>query len=283
MLSSSNSYRMKHDHSLLSLSRTSSSKIAPSNYITCTAFIVDPFSINDNKPLVGKSSPLSYSRLSRTRTGISTLIRSLLTIISIPAIIPTFRRLSLPIQLSPTPSLGRKVTGTLFGNRRGHVSFAVQFDPRSAPVLIIELSISTAALVKEMSSGLVRIALECEKKQHSRLSGRRGEIKLFNEPTWMTYCNGRNCGYASARACSDSDWYALSTVQSVSVGAGVLPVLEGGRKSSAGGSCGESEGEFLYMRARFQRVVGSRDSEAYYMMNMDGNGGPELSIFLLRV
>ncbi|KAL7585547.1 hypothetical protein Lser_V15G42580 [Lactuca serriola] len=280
---SSNSYRMKHDHGLLSLSRNSSSKITPSNYITCTLFVIDPNCINDNKPLVGKSSPLSYSRLSRTRSGISTLIRSLLTVISIPAIIPTFRWLSLPTQLSPTPSLGRKVTGTLFGNRRGHVSFAVQYDPRSAPVLIIELAVSTAALVKEMSSGQVRITLECEKQQHSGLSSRRGDSKLFNEPTWTMYCNGRNYGYASSRACSDSDWHTLSTVQRVSVGAGVLPVLEGSRKSSAGGSCGESEGEFLYMRARFQRVVGSRDSEAYYMMNMDGNRGPEFSIYLLRV
>lgn len=68
----------------------------------------------------------------------------------------------------------------------------------------------------------------------------------------------------------------LSTVQSVSVGAGVIPVLEDG------GGCG-SEGELMYMRARFERVVGSRDSEAFYMLNPDGNGGPELSIFLLRL
>jgi uncharacterized protein (TIGR01570 family) len=49
-----------------------------------------------------------------------------------------------------------------------------------------------------------------------------------------------------------------------------------------GGGCGGSEGELMYMRARFERVVGSRDSEAFYMLNPDGNGGPELSIFLLR-
>ncbi|KAI3750291.1 hypothetical protein L2E82_20925 [Cichorium intybus] len=277
----SNSYRMQHD-GLLSLSRNSSSKIIPSHYITSTSLIIDPFSVADNKPLVGNDSPTSFSHLSGTRSGICTLIRSFVSVISIPAIIPAFRRLSMPIQLSLTPSVGRKVTGTLFGNRKGHVSFAVQYNPQSAPVLIIELALSTAALVKEMSSGLVRIALECE-KQHSRLGARGGNGKLFNEPTWTMYCNGRNYGYAFSRACLDSDWHALSTVQSVSVGAGVLPMLEGGRKSNAGGSGGGSEGEFLYMRARFQRVVGSRDSEAYYMMNLDGNGGPELSIFLLRI
>jgi uncharacterized protein (TIGR01570 family) len=39
----------------------------------------------------------------------------------------------------------------------------------------------------------------------------------------------------------------------------------------------------MYMRAKFERVVGSRDSEAFYMINPDGNAGPELSIYLLRV
>ncbi|KAL4558048.1 hypothetical protein LXL04_036244 [Taraxacum kok-saghyz] len=263
---------MKHD-GILSLSRNSSSKIIPSTYITSTSFIADPSSAVDNK-----GSPLSFGRLSRTRSGISTLIRSFLTVISIPAIIPTFRWLSLP---TLTPSLGRRVTGTLFGNRRGRVSFAVQYDPRSTPVLIIELAMSTATLVKEMSSGLVRIALECEKHQ-SRVGARGGDAsgKLFNEPTWTMYCNGRKCGYAASRACSESDWHVLNTVQSVSVGAGVIPVVEDGGKSNSGGG---SEGELLYMRARFDRVVGSRDSEAYYMMNPDGNGGPELSIFLLRI
>lgn len=123
--------------------------------------------------------------------------------------------------------------------------------------------------MKEMSSGLLRIALECEK------SG--GAVRLFGEPAWTMYCNGRTCGYAQARACTESDWHVLSTVQSVSAGAGVIPVVDDGRKCSA------SEGELLYMRARFERVVGNRDSEAFYMLNPDGNGGPELSIFLLRI
>jgi uncharacterized protein (TIGR01570 family) len=60
------------------------------------------------------------------------------------------------------------------------------------------------------------------------------------------------------------------------MGAGVIPA-----------ACGGGEGDVMYMRARFERVVGSRDSEAFYMMNPDsstgGNGGPELSIYLLRV
>lgn len=131
-----------------------------------------------------------------------------------------------------------------------------------------------------MSSGLVRIALECEKTAPAAATpgGSRRRVGLFQEPMWTMYCNGRKCGYALSRACTDSDWHVLSTVQSVSVGAGVIPVVDDGRKISAA-----TEGELLYMRAKFERVVGSRDSEAFYMMNPDGNGGPELSIFLLRI
>lgn len=141
---------------------------------------------------------------------------------------------------------------------------------------------STSSLVKEMSSGLVRIALESEKVPVS-VPGKttttttvRGR-KLFQEPAWTMYCNGRKCGLAVSRACVDFDWHVLSTIRSVSVGAGMIPVVDDGRKGAG------SEGELLYMRARFERVVGSRDSEAFYMMNPDGNGGPELSIFLLRI
>ncbi|CAL1352414.1 unnamed protein product [Linum trigynum] len=183
------------------------------------------------------------------------------------------------------PRLGRKVTGTLFGYRRGHVTFAVQDGPGSDPALLLELAMSTATLVKEMSSGLVRIALECDKSRSSAAEAG----KLFDEAEWSMYCNGRKCGYAAARRCCNAlDARVLNTVRTVSVGAGVIPAtcaLEdgkgGGGKDRTAASCGE--GELLYMRARFERVVGSRDSEAFYMMNPDGSGGPELSVFLLRL
>ena len=61
-------------------------------------------------------------------------------------------------------SMGSSVTGTIFGRRRGRVHLALQTDPRAPPALMVELSAySTDALVREMSSGLVRIALECQK------------------------------------------------------------------------------------------------------------------------
>ncbi|VAI85581.1 unnamed protein product [Triticum turgidum subsp. durum] len=162
---------------------------------------------------------------------------------------------------------------------------------------------STGALVREMSSGLVRIALECEKTptpahtgntvrtilatyalytclcdrstsyvyMHAGGERERRRTALVEEPTWRAYCNGRKCGYAVRRECGAEEWRLLRAVEPVSVGAGVVP------------DGGAGEGDLMYMRARFERVVGSRDSEAFYMINPDGNGGPELSIYLLRV
>ncbi|XP_010262483.1 PREDICTED: protein MIZU-KUSSEI 1-like [Nelumbo nucifera] len=162
--------------------------------------------------------------------------------------------------------LGTRVVGTLFGNRRGHVHFAFQEDPKSYPAFLIELATPTSGLVREMASGLVRIALECEK-----VVDKKG-VRLLQEPLWRTYCNGKKCGYATKRECGPEEWKVLKAVEPISMGAGVLP-----------GNGAGSDGELMYMRAKFERVVGSRDSEAFYMMNPDGTGGPELSIYLLRV
>lgn len=265
---------------LITLQRSSSAarstrKILPSNHSRCSSsFPPEIDEISDNLLVPKHYSPVNISKPQFPKR-LSSVLRSLLNFLSFPTVLPTCKWLSIPSNLSLSPSLGRKVTGTLFGLRRGHVSFAVQLDPRSEPLLLLELAMSTSSLVKEMSSGLVRIALECEKVGPAQ-PGR--SKKLFQEPAWTMYCNGRKCGYAVSRACGESDLHVLGTVQSVSVGAGVIPVVEDGKKSGA-----SSEGELLYMRARFERVVGSRDSEAFYMMNPDGNGGPELSIFLLRI
>ncbi|GJN28851.1 hypothetical protein PR202_gb17023 [Eleusine coracana subsp. coracana] len=177
------------------------------------------------------------------------------------------------------------VTGTIFGRRRGRVHVALQADPRAPPALMLELAAySTGALVKEMASGLVRLALECERTTtpqqpavHDKKQGRRPA--LVEEATWRAYCNGRKCGYAVRRDCGAEEWRVLRAVEPVSVGAGVIP-----EDDDTGGIA--SDGDMMYMRAKFERVVGSRDSEAFYMVNPDdggSGGGPELSIYLLRV
>ncbi|RRT78841.1 hypothetical protein B296_00016005 [Ensete ventricosum] len=152
-------------------------------------------------------------------------------------------------------------------HRRGHVHFAFQVDPRACPAVLIELATPTDTLVREMASGLVRIALECERRAG-------GGKKLLEEPLWRAYCNGKKCGHAVRRECGPADWRVLQAVEPVSTGAGVLP---------GGGGDGGACGDVMYMRASFERVVGSSDSEAFYIVNPDNQGGPELSIYLLRV
>ncbi|CAN0862912.1 Protein MIZU-KUSSEI 1 [Linum grandiflorum] len=87
------------------------------------------------------------------------------------------------------------------------------------------------------------------------------------------FCNGRKTGFGLRREATAEDLQVMQTLHVISMGAGVIPEGDGG-----GG-----DGEMAYMRAHFERVVGSRDSETYYMMNPDGNSGPELSIFFVRV
>lgn len=170
-------------------------------------------------------------------------------------------------------SLGPRVVGTLFGSRRGHAYFAFQKNPTSQPAFLIELQTPISGLVKEMASGLVRIALECDKEEEKtkKVGNPR---KLLEEPVWRTYCNGKKCGFAMKRECGEKEWRVLKAVEPISMGAGVLP----GEKSVTG-----DDEETMYMRAKFERVVGSRDSEAFYMMNPDSNGAPELSVYLLRI
>ena len=178
--------------------------------------------------------------------------------------------------------LGARLTGTLYGHRRGHVHLAFQVDPRACPALLLELTAPTASLVREMASGLVRIALECERSKcgpafPAGAGAAPAGRKLLEETVWRAYCNGKGCGYAVRRECGAADWRVLRALEPVSMGAGVIPA-----------SCGGGDGDVMYMRARFERVVGSRDSEAFYMMNPDSSSnansvGPELSVYLLRV
>lgn len=161
----------------------------------------------------------------------------------------------------------RATTVTFFGPRRGRICLAIQECPRSPPFFLIELPILTASLHKEMSSGLVKIALESETKTHKK--------KLVEEYVWIVYCNGRKSGFAIRRKSSSEDEReVMKVLRGVSMGAGVLP--------ERSGEDGEGGDQLTYMRARFERVVGSKDSEALYMISPDGAPGPDLSIFLVR-
>lgn len=177
-----------------------------------------------------------------------------------------------------------RTTGTLFGHRRARVTLAVQETPGSVPILLLELAMQTGRFMQEMGAEHLRVALECEKKPPGSGSGRAGigRTRLLDEPLWTAYVNGRKIGYAVRRDPTEDDLTVMQLLRTVSAGAGVLPadVVGGG----GGGAEGQQEaGDLAYMRAHFDRVVGSRDSESFYMLNPDGNNGPELSIFFIRI
>ncbi|CAH2036670.1 unnamed protein product [Thlaspi arvense] len=159
------------------------------------------------------------------------------------------------------------VSGTFFGHRRGRVSFCLQDSAvGSPPLLLLELAVPTAALAKEMDqAGVLRIALECDRRRNSSNSR---SSSIFDVPAWSMYCNGRKMGFAVRRKVTENDAVFLRMMQSVSVGAGVVP--------------SDVEEQTLYLRAKFERVTGSSDSESFHMMNPGGSYGQELSIFLLR-
>ncbi|XP_074576733.1 protein MIZU-KUSSEI 1-like [Curcuma longa] len=155
------------------------------------------------------------------------------------------------------------VTGTFFGHRRGRVRFCVHDQPTaSLALLLMEFTVPTAYLAREMQHGLLRVALE----------GGGGRGPLLGEPVWTMYCNGRKVGFAIRRRATESDAEVFRMMRSVSAGTGVLP-------SPAAGEAGE----LLYLRASFERVIGSTDSESFHMIDpAGGSGGQQLSIFLFR-
>ncbi|KAJ0985227.1 hypothetical protein J5N97_003583 [Dioscorea zingiberensis] len=156
-------------------------------------------------------------------------------------------------------------TGTLFGHRKARITLAIQENPRSIPWLLLELGIPTAKLLQEVTSGM-RIALECEKQVGSK-------TKLLDEPVWTAFINGRKIGYAARRDPTDSHLNIMQLLHAVSMGAGVLPDE----------LTDPVDGQLTYMRGHFDRIIGNKDSETFYMLNPDTYSGPELSIFFIRI
>ncbi|XP_052191401.1 protein MIZU-KUSSEI 1-like [Diospyros lotus] len=162
-----------------------------------------------------------------------------------------------------------RITGTLYGYRKGRVNLSLQENPRTLPTVVIELAMQTSALQKEMSAGMVRIALESEKRAE-----REKALPVLQEAVWTMYCNGKKNGYGVKREATEEDLQVMELLRATSMGAGVLPV-----KSDVE----SADGELAYMRAHFQHVVGSKDSETLYMLSPDSNSAPELSIFFVRI
>ncbi|XP_057520181.1 protein MIZU-KUSSEI 1-like [Amaranthus tricolor] len=221
-------------------------------------------------PQPGSITAANTSSLSPTPSKSNRVLRRVRSVFnSFPNVTPVCR-IPILIRLNDGHTHGgTRITGTLFGYRKARVNLAIQDNPRCLPMLLLELAIPTGKLLQDMGLGIVRIALESEKHPSHK-------TKLIEEPIWTMYCNGRKTGYGIKREPTDDDLTVIQMLQAVSMGAGVLPTTDGIETSSP-------DGELTYMRASFQRVVGSKDSETYYMMNPDRSSGPELSIFFVRV
>ncbi|KAJ1398538.1 Protein MIZU-KUSSEI 1-like, plant [Sesbania bispinosa] len=158
------------------------------------------------------------------------------------------------------------ITGTILGYRRGKALFCIQANANSTnPILLLELAIPTSVLAKEMRGGTLRIVLE---------SSTTGSCNnLFSTPLWTMYCNGRKVGYAVKRRPSHGDFEVLNLMRSVDVGTGVI----NGKELN-------QEDELMYLRANFQRVRGSSNSncESFHLIDPEGSIGQELSIFFFR-
>ncbi|CDY66471.1 BnaC07g49860D [Brassica napus] len=236
--------------------------------------------VSSHNPLPDSTKPLPKHNPSSSSSSTAITPKRKLQSFAVSRLRSVIASLSRARPGNSNSGLGSRVVGTLFGSRRGHVHFSVQKDPTSPPAFLIELATPISGLVKEMASGLVRIALECDKaKEEEKEEGDKGRRRHGGgdktKPMWRTYCNGKKCGFATRRECGEKEKKVLKALEMVSMGAGVLPETE---ETSVGGG-----GDIMYMRAKFERIVGSRDSEAFYMMNPDSNGAPELSIYLLRI
>lgn len=160
------------------------------------------------------------------------------------------------------------ITGTIFGHRRGKLSFCIQTNPKSAaPLLLLELAVPTTILAREMRGGLLRIVLECTIHSSPHWHGHG----LLSTPVWTMYCNGRKVGFAVKRRVSKGDMEVLRVLDSVVVGAGIVNEKEIGHGN-----------EIMYLRSSFERVKGSVDSETFHLIDPSGNVGQELSIFFLH-
>ncbi|XP_057518986.1 protein MIZU-KUSSEI 1-like [Amaranthus tricolor] len=180
---------------------------------------------------------------------------------------------SIITQFAPPRPSKSMVICTFFGHRGGHhVFFCVQTNRISPkPSLLLELSISTRNLVKEMGYGVLRIALECK-------SSELGSCPLHLVPVWTLFCNGRRVGFATRRKANTEIRELLKKMQSITMGAGVIldnKEIEGENE--------KERREVMYMRANYDWVIGGADSESFHLINgIDESSSQELSVFLLR-
>ncbi|KAG2316888.1 hypothetical protein Bca4012_067791 [Brassica carinata] len=167
-------------------------------------------------------------------------------------------------------------TGTIFGFRRGKVNFCIQATNTKTlnPIIVLlELTVPTELLAREMRGGVLRIALESNNSDGYDSHQDSSSFSLLTTPLWNMYCNGRKVGFAIKREPSKAELAALKVLTPVTEGAGVVNGEEINRAKSD---------HMMYLRASFKRVFGSFDSESFHLIDPRGIIGQELSIFFFR-
>jgi uncharacterized protein (TIGR01570 family) len=166
-------------------------------------------------------------------------------------------------------------TGTLYGHRRACITVAFHESPAAPPCLLLEVCVPTAKFIQDVSAAgtMVRVTFECDKQHHAAGPEDAPRRMLLDEPLWAVEVNGESVGYASRREATEQDERVMRMLHATSMGAGVLPPE----------MAHPADGELSYLRVHFDRVVGSKDAETYYMHNPEGGAtGPELTIFFIR-
>ncbi|KAL8047102.1 hypothetical protein ABFX02_08G216900 [Erythranthe guttata] len=187
------------------------------------------------------------------------------------------------VSSSTTTTTTATITGTLFGLRRGKVSFCIQTNPKSISplILLLELDIPTNVLAKEMKGGSIRFAFECKANNNINNNNNNNDIDYYYSssssssspllamPLWTMYFNGKKIGFAVKKKPSTADNEVLKKIEKIGVGAGITRV----------------EDDVMYLRGKFERFHGSANSESFHLIdNDDGNDniGQELSFYFLR-
>ncbi|KAL8196229.1 hypothetical protein R6Q57_025229 [Mikania cordata] len=104
-----------------------------------------------------RTSTLLRSYKKGKQTKVFRVVRSVFR--SFPIVKHATGRFPLPGSRVTDSHRTKCVTGTLYRYHEGRVSLAIQENPKTLPIMILELELTTDVLQNEMSLGLVRITL----------------------------------------------------------------------------------------------------------------------------
>jgi uncharacterized protein (TIGR01570 family) len=159
------------------------------------------------------------------------------------------------------------VTGTIFGQKtdQGHLHLVIQMEPKTPPLIVLELASSTNFLRKAIVKEPLQFFLTCVKKDTS--------MSIWEERKWTEHVNGQVIGDASRLISEVTNLGFLDVIKHVTCGSGVIPDYEDrGVKA-----------ELLYLRAKFEKMKWSFDAESLSMVRSDNKGCPDISICFSRV